>query len=100
VDARRDPRDGPDARRQEASDARSAAPSDELVRFACVSGPHQTIGPTQPDGSGHLTLRDGAWASCAAGRAEEPHTWADIAPRPLFAIRHSDPLQPGTGTAM
>jgi hypothetical protein len=100
VDARRDPRDGPDARRQEASDARSAAPSDDLVRFACVSGPHQALGPTRPDGSGHLTLRDGAWAYCAAGRADEPHTWAEIAPRPLSAIRHSDLLQPGTGTAM
>jgi hypothetical protein len=96
VDARRDPRDGPAARRQGAGDTRSAAPSDEFVRFACVSGPHEAIGPTQPGGSGHLTLRYGAWGSCAAGRAEEPHTWAEIAPRPLSAIRHSDLLQPGS----
>ena len=68
------------------------APTSDTVRVICVSGPHQEIGSTLPDGSGRLTVRDGAWAYCAAGRAEEPHTWAEITPRPLAAIRHSDQL--------
>ncbi|HEX9495499.1 MAG TPA: hypothetical protein VGA38_07055 [Candidatus Limnocylindria bacterium] len=66
------------------------------MHFVCVSGPHQAIGPTKPDGSGHVTLQSGEWAYCAAGHAEEPHSWAEITPQPLSSIHHSDLLQLGT----
>jgi len=62
----------------------------DLVAFICVDGRHQEIGRTQPDGSGHLTLREGVWAYCAAGRYTEPHAWAEITPRTLSAIHHAD----------
>ena len=66
------------------------APVDDLIVFICAAGRHVEIGRTQPDGSGHLTLRGGAWAYCAAGRSTEPHTWVEISPRPLPAISHAD----------
>ena len=82
----------------EATDHRpTPAPTSDLVVFLCVETAHQDIGRTQPDGSGHLTLRDGAWAYCAAGRYTEPHTWAEITPRPLFAIHHADAPQLDAG---
>lgn len=75
----------------------SPAPTAELVLFLCADGRHVEIGRAKPDGSGHLTLRDGAWAYCAAGRSTEPHTWVEISPRPLPAISHSvDPDQEAT----
>lgn len=67
-----------------------AGPTNDLVAFLCIDDRHREIGRRRPDGSGHLTLRDGAWAYCAAGRADEPHTWADISPRPLRAISHAE----------
>ncbi|HEY8757722.1 MAG TPA: hypothetical protein VIN74_04425 [Candidatus Limnocylindria bacterium] len=67
-----------------------AAPTNDLVVFVCADGRHVDIGRTRPDGSGHLTLRDGAWAYCAAGRPTEPHTWVEISPRLLPAISHED----------
>lgn len=97
MDARHDGRGDPEGKIQDGLADRPislAAPTSDAVRFICVSGPHQEIGGTLPDGSGHLTVRDGAWAYCAAGRADEPHVWAEITPRALAAIRHSD--QPGT----
>lgn len=69
-----------------------AAPPTDLVRFVCIDAQHQEIGRTQPDGTGHLTVRDGAWAYCAAGRYTEPHVWAEIAERTLASIKHSDPV--------
>ena len=65
-----------------------AAPTNDLVVFVCADGRHVDIGRARPDGSGHLTLRDGAWAYCAAGSPTEPHTWVEISPRLLPAISH------------
>jgi hypothetical protein len=64
-------------------------PRSDQVRFICVGADHVRIGTQVPDGDGHITLCQGSWAYCAAGRPTEAHLWREVTSRPLRAIRHS-----------
>ena len=48
-------------------------------------------GRRRVDGTGHLTLHDGGWAYCAAGKPMEKHTWQAISPVPLASLKHNEP---------
>lgn len=70
----------------------SSPPTDALIRLVCDDERHLEIGRAVPEGAGHITVRAGEWGYCSAGRPEEPHAWIEASPRPVSAIRHSDPL--------
>lgn len=58
------------------------------VDYVCVGREHLAIGRTRPDGSGHLTLHEGKWAYCSAGRPLEQHEWAATGGLPVVSLRH------------
>jgi hypothetical protein len=92
MDARRDESGRPPDQGSRAP-ARSsiAAPVSDRIHYLCIDGRHQEVGRMQPDGTGHLTVNDGAWAYCAAGLYTEPHVWTEITERRFSDISHSDP---------
>jgi hypothetical protein len=66
----------------------TAAPT-ASVRYLCVGDAHVRLGRAVHDGEGHLTVRNGQWAYCSAGRKDEPHEWEAIPATPFALIRHS-----------
>jgi hypothetical protein len=60
------------------------------IEFVCVTDDHLRRGLGMRDQSGHITIVDGKWAYCTAGRKDEPHDWRPIAPTPLPALGHAD----------
>ena len=58
------------------------------IEYVCVGRTHYEEGPHKPLGSGHITRYENAWAYCAAGKPEEPHTWRKVGSLQLQQIRH------------
>jgi hypothetical protein len=59
------------------------------IQYLCVGDDHLRFGLKVRDGQGHLTIRDGLWAYCSAGRKDEPHEWEAIPATPFPQIRHA-----------
>lgn len=59
------------------------------IQFLCVGNEHTRLGLSVHDGEGHLTIRNGLWAYCSAGRKDEPHEWEAVPGTPFSQIRHS-----------
>jgi len=63
--------------------------SSATIQYLCVGDEHTRLGLRVHDGQGHLTIRNGLWAYCSAGRKDEPHEWEAIPATPFSQIRHS-----------
>jgi len=61
-----------------------------LVEYVCVTDDHLRLGRAVQDQRGHMTINEGKWAYCTAGRKDEPHDWRRISPRSLPSIRHAE----------
>jgi len=59
------------------------------IQYLCVGDEHVRLGLKVRDGQGHLTIRNGLWAYCSAGRKDEPHEWEAIPATSFPQIRHS-----------
>jgi hypothetical protein len=66
----------------------SAIGPSAFIQYLCVGDDHISLGLKVRDGQGHLTIRNGLWAYCSAGRKDEPHEWEAIPATPFSQVRH------------
>ena len=59
------------------------------IQYLCVGDEHVRLGLKLRDSEGHLTIRNGQWAYCSAGRKDEPHEWEAVPSTPFSQIRHA-----------
>lgn len=59
------------------------------IHYVCIGGEHLRVGLAVPNQRGHLTIHQGKWAYCSAGRGTEEHQWAPIAAAKISDLRHA-----------